>query len=142
MPNQITGTILEIGSPVNVPTKSGNPFTKRVLILDASTFDQFTGEKRENYPSFTFMQKRVEELNNFQVGQRVTVSFFISGRKWVDEKNGGEVKWFNDVVGYKIEPFQQYQNYSALAPQPQQATQAPPPPMPPQQPNNDDDLPF
>lgn len=102
MPNTIIGKVLLIGQTVDIPTKSGNQFRKRELVLDASTYDQFTGQKRENYPSLSFLQNRTEELNRFHEGDMVIVSFFISGRRW--EKDG-EVKYFNDIVGYRIEPF-------------------------------------
>ena len=102
MPNTIIGTVLEIGNTEVVPTRSGNEFCKRQLVLDASTYDQFTGERRENLPSFNFLQKHVGDLDHLQVGERVIVSFAISGRRY--EKDG-VTRYFNDIVGFKVEPF-------------------------------------
>lgn len=156
MANTIIGTILQIGTVQDIPTKSGNQFRKRELVLDASSYDQYTGEKRENYPSFNFLQKHVDDLNNFKIGDRVIVSFFLSGRRW--EKDG-EVKYFNDVVGFKIEPFTANQgSQSSQIPAPSQSpTQAQAtsqnvsnggqqgitdtPPFPPNA-EGDDDMPF
>lgn len=152
MPNQIRGKILQIGATQNLTSKGGNQFSKRELVLDCTTYDQFTSEPRVNYPSFTFMSKHVTELDNFQVGQQVVVSFFISGRAWVKD---GVTKYLNDVVGYKVEPVQAQQ--APPQPQPQataQGQQAPrpqPQSNPPFPPNvdasgapieNTDDLPF
>lgn len=47
MPNQITGRLLAIGQTVQIPTKSGNQFNKREFLLDATTFDPYTGERSQ-----------------------------------------------------------------------------------------------
>ena len=45
MANQISGKVLFIENTVTVPTKSGGTFTKRQIVLDASHYDQMTGQK-------------------------------------------------------------------------------------------------
>lgn len=103
MANQITGKVLFVGQIQEIPSKSrGNPFRKREIILDASRYDSYTGEKMENYPSFVFTGNRVNDLDTIMVGSSVTISFFISGRKYVKD---GTTRCFNEVVGFKIEPF-------------------------------------
>lgn len=48
MANQITGRIIEIGQTVQIPSKNGgSSFTKREFILDATTYDPYTGERRD-----------------------------------------------------------------------------------------------
>ena len=48
MANQITGRIIEIGQTVQIPSKNGgSSFTKREFILDATTYDPYTGERSE-----------------------------------------------------------------------------------------------
>lgn len=48
MANQITGRITEIGQTVQIPSKNGgSSFTKREFILDATTYDPYTGERSE-----------------------------------------------------------------------------------------------
>lgn len=125
MANTITGIILFIGQTVAVPTnnQNGQPFYKRELVLDASRIEQFTGRKFENYPKFDFVGNNCSILDQFQVGQIVTVSFVLSGRKV--EKNG-QVNFFTNVTGYKVEL---YQRQPQNAQQPQQVYQG-------QQPNN------
>ena len=43
-------------------------------------------------------------LDTLQVGQRVNVHFNLQGREWISPQ--GEVKYFNTVVGWKIELIQ------------------------------------
>ena len=66
-----------------------------------------------------FAQGNCAVLDRFQVGQIVKIHFNLQGREWTSPQ--GEVKYFNTVVGWKIEivqPMQQYQ-------QPMQYQQAP-----------------
>lgn len=122
MANTISGRILKIGQTVNV-SKTGKEFLKRELVLDASRYDQFTGEKQENYVTLSFTQKRCEELNGFKQGDLVEVSFILNGRKF--EKDG-QTRYLTDVVGYKIERKDNRQSVSA----PQPVAQAPQPVQP------------
>lgn len=119
MANTITGIILFIGQTLAVPTnnQNGQPFYKRELVLDASRIEQFTGRKYENYPKFEFVGNNCAILDQFQVGQIVTVSFVLSGRK--SEKNG-QVNYFTNVTGYKVELYQR-QPQTQNVQQPQQA---------------------
>ncbi|MBQ8969232.1 MAG: DUF3127 domain-containing protein [Bacteroidaceae bacterium] len=103
MANTITGRILQIGQTEAIPVpNSPNPFYKRELVLDASRFDQFTGRKFENYPKLEFTGNHCALLDQFPIGSVVTVSFVLSGRK--SEKNG-QVSFFTNVTGYKIEAY-------------------------------------
>ena len=119
MANTITGIILFIGQTVAVPTnnQNGQPFYKRELVLDASRIEQFTQRRFENYPKFEFVGNNCAILDQFQVGQIVTVSFVLSGRKI--EKNG-QVSYFTNVTGYKVEL---YQRQPQMVQQPQQVYQ-------------------
>lgn len=155
MPNTIIGRILQIGAIQGFQSRSGNQFRKRELVLDSSTYDQYTGEKRENYPSFTLMQKHVDDVDAFKQGDLVIVSFFLSGRPWTKD---GVTRYINDIVAYKVEPFapnngsQSPQILSPSQPTAQTETASPQvsnggqqgicaaPPFPPQ--GNADDLPF
>lgn len=120
MANTISGKIMVIGQIESIPYQ-GNVFNKRELVLDASHYDPMTGDKFENYPRLEFTGKHVNDLDGFQVGQLVTVSFALSGRR--NEKNG-IVSYFTNIQGYKVEPFQR----AARPQQPQQQVAAPAPP--------------
>lgn len=144
MANQITGRVFSIGQTQSIQTKSGNPFTKREIVLDASKYDMYTGEKGfENYPMFEFTGEKCKDLDGYQVGQVVTISFDLQGG-FYDDKDGVK-RNLTKVRGYKIEartgvqaqPQQQVQPQAAPQPQyqaapqpqyPQQQPQTPPPP--------------
>ena len=107
MANQISGKVLIIENAVTIPTKSGNTFTKRQIVLDASHYDPLTGQKYENYPALDFVGNRVNDLDNFKVGDLVTISFALNGRPF--EKDGKTI-YITSVTGYKIEPYQRQNN--------------------------------
>lgn len=102
----IVGKILEIGNIENIPFRD-KVFQKRTLVLDVSRYNSMTGEKYENYPKFEISGKHVSDLDDFQVGQFVTVSFVLNGR--LSEKND-VVNYFTSIQAYKIEPYQQRGN--------------------------------
>lgn len=99
---------------------------------------------QEQYPQhilIEFVQDKCDLLNNFQVGQDVKISINLRGREWTAPD--GQVKYFNSIHGWRIEPLQ-----SDAAPQEPAPTQASAPPsnLPPLESSNDngsdDDLPF
>lgn len=105
MANTITGRIRKITPVQEITGKSGKTFAKRTLVLDAARYDTHTGEKKyDNYPSFEFSGEAMNILDNFNEGDAVTVSYDINGREFEDP-NTHEVKYFNTIRGYKIEPY-------------------------------------
>lgn len=105
--NQLIGTILTIGATQDLTSKSGNSFKLRDLTIMVRRFDPNTGEPvsdSENTPQLTFMGDRCAELDNFQPGQVVVVSFDVQGRKYTDQ--AGITKIINDIRPFKIEPYQ------------------------------------
>lgn len=117
MANTIIGKVLVIGRTEEIPSKNGGqPFLKRTLVLDCSRYDQYTGQKFENYPQLEFASKNTSILDNFNVGDVVEVSFALQGRSY--EKDGVQ-KYFTSIVGYKVEPYntQQSQKNAPQAPQ-------------------------
>ena len=160
MANQISGKVFFIDNVVEIPTKNNGVFTKRQIVLDASHYDQMTGQKFENYPAFDFVGNRVSELDKFKVGDLVTISFALNGRPF--EKDG-KTTYFTSVNGYKVEPYQrpnsgwqqtdgtQANTPTSASPQPstggQDVSQQNAAPFSPQvdesgSPKNEDDLPF
>lgn len=122
MANQITGRVFSIGQTQSIQTKNGNPFTKREIVLDASKYDMYTGEKGfENYPMFEFTGEKCKDLDGYQVGQVVTISFDLQGG-FYDDKDGIK-KNITKVRGYKIEA------RTSVQAQPQQQPQAAPQPQ-------------
>lgn len=132
----MTGRVLSIGNVEEIPSKSGGePFRKRIVVLNC-THSNF-GEVYENYPSFEFSGKHVDDPAAFAVGEIVTISFALQGTKYQKSAND-PVKYFNTISGYKIEKYQRGGQTQQQAPPPQQqGVQSPAP-----QPGNVDDLPF
>ena len=118
---EIQGRIKVIFAPETV---GQNGFQKRDLVITTDG----------QYPQdiiIQFAQGNCALLNNLQVGQIVKVHFNLQGREWTNPQ--GEVKYFNTVVGWKIELIQttnvaQQQQQYQQHPQgyPQQSQYAPP----------------
>ena len=147
MPNQITGRLVYIGQPQEIPSKSdGNPFVKREFILDTTTYDPYTGERSqyENILPLEVSGDKCAELDNFRIGDVITVSFALQGREWTNQD--GQVKRMVSIRCYKLEarkPVQQQQTVQQSTSQP--TYQAPSQQFPPQvdaNGNPKDDLPF
>ena len=125
MANTITGRIERISPTVQIPSRDGSKtYPKREVVLDATRYDQYTGERGyDNFPAFEFVGEKCAELDNYQQGQVVTISFDLQGRRW--EKDG-KVKYITTVRAYKIEVWkgqQQQPATGAAMPQPQAAPQ-------------------
>lgn len=104
---QISGIIQHIGNTESIPYQ-GKVFKKRELVLDCSYRNQFTGQiERANYPKFEFTGNHVDDLNSFNIGDIVTVSFSLNGSR--SEKDG-QIRYFTNVQGYKIEKYQSRYN--------------------------------
>ena len=136
MANQITGKILYIYPTQQLPSKDGSKtYLKRGIVIDCTRLDPYTGERGfENTPFLEFIGDKCAELDKFQVGHVVTISFDVQGTRYRN-KDGVE-QIFTRVQPYRIEPRQ-------AAPQPayQQQPQNFPPPVDANG-NAKDDLPF
>ena len=133
----MTGRVLLIGNVEEIPSKSGGePFKKRVVVLNCIHSNY--GDVYENYPSFEFSGKYVDDPADFAVGEIVTISFALQGTKYQKSAND-PVKYFNTISGYKIEKYQRGGQTQQQAPPPlqPQGVQSPAP-----QPGKVDDLPF
>ena len=78
-------------------TVGQNGFQKRDLVITTDG----------QYPQdiiIQFAQGNCAVLDRFQVGQIVKIHFNLQGREWTSPQ--GEVKYFNTVVGWKIELIQ------------------------------------
>lgn len=149
MPNQITGRLVYIGQPQEIPSKNGgNPFVKREFLLDATTHDPYTGERSqyENILPLEVSGDKCAELDQFRIGDVITVSFALQGREWTNQD--GQVKRMVSIRCYKLEARRPVQQV-AQAVQPVQPTVQPAPQpayqqFPPVDENGEpkDDLPF
>ncbi|WP_033960412.1 DUF3127 domain-containing protein [Psychroserpens jangbogonensis] len=114
---EITGEIKKINE---TQTFGSNEFQKRELVI--TTKDQ--------YPQILlveFVQDKCSLLNNYNIGDEVTVSINIRGKEWLNPE--GKVKYFNTFQGWKINKTTTKTTTSI-------------PPMPPFGSDEDTDLPF
>lgn len=147
MPNQVTGRMLAIGQTVQIPSKTGgDPFLKREFLLDATTYDPYTGERSqyENILPLEVSGDKCAELDHFCIGDVVTVSFALQGRQW--QTQDGDLKRMTSIRCYKLEGRTPTQAAASRpAPQPSASAAAPPQNFPPhvdEAGNPKDDLPF
>ncbi|MHA3047196.1 DUF3127 domain-containing protein [Riemerella anatipestifer] len=105
---ELQGTIKKIGETQTFP--SG--FQKRELVL-------LTQEQYPQPINIEFLQEKVHALDPFSEGDAVKIGINIRGREWTSPQ--GEVKYFNSIVGWRIEKTEGsgYQN------EPTQAMNAP-----------------
>lgn len=87
---ELQGTIKKI---TDVQTFASG-FQKREMII-------LTEEQYPQPISIEFLQDKADLLNNYSEGDKVKVSINIRGREWTSPQN--EVKYFNSIVGWRIE---------------------------------------
>ncbi len=87
---EITGKIKVIN-----PTKEVNDsFKKRELVIT-------TQEQYQQHVLIDFIQEKCSVLDNFNVGDDVSVSINVRGKEYTNKN--GEVSYFNQLQGWKIE---------------------------------------
>lgn len=100
----ITGKVHSVGNTQSIASKNGGqPFLKREIVLDATRFDPYTGErdKFENFPQFEFSGEKCSELDKCKVGDVVTISFTLQGSFYKGQD--GIERNFTRIRGYEIE---------------------------------------
>ena len=143
MANTMTGRIYSISATETIPTKSGNTFTKREVILDVK--NTYNGQEFHNYPKFEMVGNELcQQLDTFRDNDLVTIYFDLSGNNYTDAQ--GNVRNFTRVRGWKIEMWQKPEQtqetpQQSATPQPQVQQTSP---FPPQQTSmfGGDDMPF
>ena len=119
MANTIIGQIASIGPTQSLMAKNGNAFQKRDLVINVRRFDPNTGEPVtdwENTPKLSFIGDKCSDLDRFQVGQMVIISFDLQGRKYTNANNETDI--ITEARPYKIEAYGQ----RASQPAPQKMT--------------------
>lgn len=137
MANTLTGKILFIYPTQKIPSKDGSKvIVKRAIVIDCTRFDKYTGERGfENTPMLEFIGDRCDELDNYQAGQVVTISFDVKGTRYRNSDNVEQI--FTRVQPYRIELRQTVQSSEPVQ---QQAKSFPP--HSDANGNVNDDLPF
>ena len=130
---QITGKLELVGETIaRTPKNGGQPFYRREFVLDCTRYNPDTGEPWENHPKFELSGNNCPVIDQFQIGQRVTVDFSLKGAKYLEEETG-EIKYFTSVNAFKVTlAEQQYSQQNAQVASP--AAQPVPPSQPAPQP--------
>mgnify|MGYP002621744277 CR=1 FL=1 len=101
MANQITGRIYWIGATETITGKSGKSINKRLMWLTPFYFDRYTGEPTaagyDESIEINFSGERCAELDKYQAGQDIVVTFDIRGR--VYQNAAGENRNATSVEG-------------------------------------------
>lgn len=110
--NYVKGIISQFGQVESGTTQNGNSWSRQVVVLDVAGFGNSFSKI-----ALTAQNQRVEELQDYQIGDRVEVGYSVTAREW----NG---KWFNnvDLVNIKF-----LDEVASAAPAPQTAPVAPAP---------------
>lgn len=87
---KVEGVLKHIGDTVVVSEK----FSKREFVLT------IPGQYPQDV-AFQLTQGKCDNINSYNVGQSVTVSFNLRGREWTSPQ--GEVKYFNTLEAWRIE---------------------------------------
>lgn len=87
---ELQGTIKKISE---VQTFASG-FQKREMVL-------LTEEQYPQPINIEFLQDKSDLVNPYKEGEKVKVSINIRGREWTSPQ--GEVKYFNSIVGWRVE---------------------------------------
>ena len=110
--NYVKGIISQFGQVESGTTQNGNSWSRQVVVLDVAGFGNSFSKI-----ALTAQNQRVEELQDYQIGDRVEVGYSVTAREW----NG---KWFNNVDLIHIKFLDEV---ASAAPAPQTAPVAPAP---------------
>lgn len=107
MANTVTGRILSISPTLYITTKKGDNLPKRMVVIDCTRFDPWTGEKQgfENTPELEFASDLCAQLDQFKVGDVVSVAFDVTGIRYTNRDNVEKI--FTSVRPYRIEKYGQ-----------------------------------
>jgi hypothetical protein len=140
MANSISGRVIAVSAVTTVASAdaSKQPLKKRMVYLDCTRYDPYTGERSqfENKPLMEFTGDRVLEkvnpkLDGIKAGDVVTVFFDVQGMDYTD-KATGKKRNFTGIRAYDVQVVrqagdqqgqQQGQFFPNSSPQPQPQVQ-------------------
>ncbi len=88
---EVSGKIKVLGE---TQTFGASGFRKREVVIT-------TDEQYPQMLSIEFVQDKCDLLNNFAVGDDVKININLRGREWINPE--GIAKYFNSIVGWRIE---------------------------------------
>ena len=113
---QITGKLELVGETIaRTPKNGGQTFYRREFVLDCTRYNPDTGEPWENHPKFELAGNNCTLLDQFQIGQKLTVDFSLKGAKYPDQQTG-EIKYFTSINAFRIALAEQGQQQNGYQP--------------------------
>ena len=73
-----------------------NSFKKREFVVEYAENPQYP-----EFIKFELIQTNCQQLDDFEVGDEMSISFNLKGRKWNDPKGG--VKYFNSLQAWRLD---------------------------------------
>lgn len=122
---EVTGRLIQKEDTQRISDR----FQKREFVIEVEN------EKNPQWNDFVkiqLIQDRCDLLENIQLNEEIKVYFNLRGRKW---ENKGQVTYFTNLEGWRIEKVQPQESAVQTAPPPYKIEDIPPMP-------EADDLPF
>lgn len=99
----LLGTITNVSPIETITTRSGEPFSKRTVVITQRRFNPTSGEEyRPNHIPIEATKTFCQVIDNFPVGTPVRVTFGLNGREWTDQRTG-EIRHFISLLLTSIE---------------------------------------
>ena len=121
---QITGKIEVVYDKIARTAQNGATFFRREFVLYCTRYNPENGEPWENHPKFELTGDKCDMIDNFKIGQRVTVDFSLKGAKYSVEETG-EIKFFTTINAYRVTSAEQNGDERSQASVQQPAAQSP-----------------
>ena len=83
--NRVKGIISHMGEIQQGTSQNGYDWARQIIVLDVASFNGTFSKI-----ALTAQNQRVDDLQNYQIGDRVEVSYSVTAREW-------DGKWFNNV---------------------------------------------
>ena len=83
--NRVKGIISHMGEIQQGTSQNGYDWARQIIVLDVASFSGTFSKI-----ALTAQNQRVDDLQNYQIGDRVEVGYSVTAREW-------DGKWFNNV---------------------------------------------
>ena len=83
--NRVKGIISHMGEIQQGTSQNGYDWARQIIVLDVASFNGTFSKI-----ALTAQNQRVDDLKNYQIGDRVEVGYSVTAREW-------DGKWFNNV---------------------------------------------
>lgn len=113
--NYVKGIISQFGEMQQGTSQNGYDWSRQVVVLEVASFNNTFSKI-----ALTAQNQKVDDLANYQVGDRVEVGYSVIAREY-------QGKWFNNVDLVSINFIEEFAPAAPATPAPQVAPVAPAP---------------